>query len=301
MSRFPSPRALLWLVLPLAVAGVAMLAIPNRFTAHLFGSKPPRDVAYLHHCRRTSQPPRPMLVVAKQGEPVTCPVCGTSVADGAPDPRAVRHWTENGYADVLVSPNKLTGLITAEASARSLRKMIRTSAAVVRHPGPEQPVWISARLTAAHAKLIRTGQGVFVDIPALREQLRGTVREIEPIADEQSRVLRIRVDLDDPERILVSINELDVRVSVDFGDRLSVPAGAVITAGPARMVFVDKGRGVFQPRDVALGIEADDFVEVLSGVSEGERVLSRGHFLVDAERRLTPALTGLAQEPQATP
>lgn len=280
MSRFPTRHALLWLAIPLAMAGAAALLIPNRFTATLFQPRIPKDAAYLHHCRLAPQPARAMLVIAKPGEPVQCPVCGASVTDGSPDPRAVRRWTEDGYADVLVSPNKLPGLITAEVAARSLRKTLHTRAAVVHHPGPKEPVWINAALTGEQAMMIRTGQGVFVDIPALREQLRGTAREIEPLADEQSRVLRIRVDLDDPERVPASIKELDVRVGVDFGNRLSVPAGAVVNAGPTRFLFVDKGQGIFQPREVTLGVEADGFSEILSGVSQGEQVLSRGRSLV---------------------
>lgn len=339
MSQPPAGRALFWAAAALALAALVVLVFPGRFGLMPGRHRLPKDAVYLHHCRRRPPPERAMLVIAKQGEAVVCPICSVQVTDGVPEARSVTHWTdpmvpglaapspgrsptgarmvpvfaeqapadgqapEAGYPDVLVTPNKqlLMGLATAEASPRSLRKTIPTEAALVHHGRPHEPAWINARLTDEEARLVRSGQGVFVEVPALREHLRGAVRAIEPLADERERVLRIRADLDDPERVPHDVDDVRVVVNVDFGERLSVPAGAITKAGEKRFVFVDRGRGVFEPREVTLGVEADSFSEILSGLTHGERVMSRGHFLIDAESPLSPALSGLAQEPQATP
>jgi Cu(I)/Ag(I) efflux system membrane fusion protein len=57
-------------------------------------------------------------------------------------------------------------------------------------------------------------------------------------------------------------------------------------------VFVDKGEGLFEPRDVTVGVKAEGFVEIIDGVAEGERVVTSGNFLIDSESRLKAALEG---------
>jgi Cu(I)/Ag(I) efflux system membrane fusion protein len=72
--------------------------------------------------------------------------------------------------------------------------------------------------------------------------------------------------------------------------RLSVPKSAVVYAGPRRVVFVELGGGKLAPRDVTLGAEAGDRVEITSGLSEGDVIVTSGNFLVSAESRLRGTL-----------
>jgi Cu(I)/Ag(I) efflux system membrane fusion protein len=68
---------------------------------------------------------------------------------------------------------------------------------------------------------------------------------------------------------------------------LAVPVGAVLDSGTRRIVYVEKGRGAFEPREVILGARSGDFFPVLEGLTEGERVATRGGFLIDSQFQIT--------------
>ncbi len=73
-----------------------------------------------------------------------------------------------------------------------------------------------------------------------------------------------------------------------------VPDDAVIDAGDRHVVFLDRGDGRYEPREVTLGARADRRVEVLSGLVEGDRVVVSANFLLDSESSLRAALAGAA-------
>jgi len=75
---------------------------------------------------------------------------------------------------------------------------------------------------------------------------------------------------------------------------LRIPTDAVIDSGTRKVVFVAIGEGKFQPREVKLGAVASDSVEVLSGLAEGERVVTRANFLIDSESRLRASLAAMS-------
>ncbi len=75
---------------------------------------------------------------------------------------------------------------------------------------------------------------------------------------------------------------------------LSIPISAVIDTGDRQVVYVDRGEGVYEAVEVAIGPRADQFYPVLSGLALGDRVVDRGAFLLDAEAHLNPA-TGSAK------
>ena len=74
---------------------------------------------------------------------------------------------------------------------------------------------------------------------------------------------------------------------------LTVPVEAVMPAGEENLVFVSHGEGYFEPRDVKLGAKTENFYEVKSGLTAGERVAVSGNFLIDSESRLQGALQGM--------
>ena len=71
---------------------------------------------------------------------------------------------------------------------------------------------------------------------------------------------------------------------------MAVPESAVIDSGKRQVVLVQRTEGLFEPREVRVGLRANGYVEVLEGVSEGEEVVIRGNFLIDAESNLQSAL-----------
>jgi Cu(I)/Ag(I) efflux system membrane fusion protein len=88
----------------------------------------------------------------------------------------------------------------------------------------------------------------------------------------------------------------DVRIDTPLSHEpiVAVPGSAILDSGTRRVVFVAKAGGLFEPRDVTLGRRGGDLVEVRSGVTEGERIVVSGNFLVDAESNLRTALAAFA-------
>jgi len=83
---------------------------------------------------------------------------------------------------------------------------------------------------------------------------------------------------------------VDAELSMDLGEGLAVPTGAILPTGVHNIAFVDKGGGGLEPRYVELGPEYGDFYEVKSGLKENDRVVTSANFLIDAEAKVQGAL-----------
>jgi hypothetical protein len=79
---------------------------------------------------------------------------------------------------------------------------------------------------------------------------------------------------------------VDVELGSSMPAALTVPADAIINSGREQRVFVESSNGVFEPRTVQTGWHVGDRVEIVKGLSEGERIVAQGTFLVDSESRL---------------
>jgi Cu(I)/Ag(I) efflux system membrane fusion protein len=82
----------------------------------------------------------------------------------------------------------------------------------------------------------------------------------------------------------------EVDIILDFGKRLAIPADAVLFGGERRIVFIARNGGLFEPREVRLGKNGEDWVEVLSGLKEGDRVVTSANFLIDSESQFRAVL-----------
>jgi len=122
----------------------------------------------------------------------------------------------------------------------------------------------------------------------------GTVSLIYPQINTATRTGRVRVELPNPDGVLLADMYVDAEVATGAGEAVvAVPASAVIDSGDRQVVVIDKGEGRFEPRDVKLGVRSRDHVQILDGLVEGDRVVASGTFLLDAESNLKAALSGL--------
>jgi len=154
--------------------------------------------------------------------------------------------------------------------------------------------WVYASIYEYELPWVTPGQAVTVDVSALpNRSFPGTVKAIDPILEHMSRTARVRILVEDAGGILKPAMYVNVSIAVDLGEVLAVPEEAVFRTGTQSIVFVDKGQGLFEPREVAVGAKADDFYEVRAGFTEGERVVTSGNFLIDSESRLKAALQGM--------
>jgi YHS domain-containing protein len=89
---------------------------------------------------------------------------------------------------------------------------------------------------------------------------------------------------------------VDVEFPVNLPPTLTVPAEAVLDSGLKKTVYVDRGNGFFEPRQVKTGWHFGDRVEVTRGLAPGERIVISGNFLLDSESRMKLAAAGIFGE-----
>ena len=111
----------------------------------------------------------------------------------------------------------------------------------------------------------------------------------EPIFDEATLTLKVRLEAANPQRALKPGMFVDVEFPFDLPPALVVPADAIVDSGLRKTVFVDCGDGYFEPRLVETGWRIGDDVEVTKGLVAGERIVISGTFFVDSESRMKAA------------
>jgi Cu(I)/Ag(I) efflux system membrane fusion protein len=118
------------------------------------------------------------------------------------------------------------------------------------------------------------------------------VTYVAPTVDEKTRTVKVRLEVDDTGNDLKPEMFTDVELVTDSAPALVVPDDAVVDAGERHIVFLDRGEGRYEPREVKVGTRAGKRLEVLSGLAEGDRVVVSANFLLDSESSLRAALAG---------
>ncbi|MBI1977507.1 MAG: efflux RND transporter periplasmic adaptor subunit [Candidatus Omnitrophica bacterium] len=157
-------------------------------------------------------------------------------------------------------------------------------------------VWLYAPIYEYEIPLVKVGDKIQAEVPAIPgKNFQGVIRSIDSVLDSMTRTIRVRAVLDNLEGLLKPEMYANASLQMDLGEVLVVPEEAVFRTGEKNIVFVTKDNGVFEPRQVTLGVKSDQFQEIKSGVLEGESVVTSGNFLIDSESRLKSALEGAGQ------
>lgn len=155
-------------------------------------------------------------------------------------------------------------------------------------------VWMMADLFEYEAPNIHVGETARVSLQAVPgKTFLARVNYIQPQVDPTTRTLKVRLDMDNPGLVLKPDMFANVELQVNLPAQLTVPADAVLDAGERKTVFVDRGNGFFEPRQVTTGERNGDRIQILSGVSDGERIVTSGNFLVDSESQMKAAAAGM--------
>ncbi len=155
-------------------------------------------------------------------------------------------------------------------------------------------VWILASFHEDEVKGLRPGTEVKITVPNQEKKWRASVSSVLPQFDPVTRSLQVRLELENPGLQLRPDMFVDVELETHFPDALTVPVDALLDSGLTKRVYVDRGNGAFEPRQVETGRRSGDRVEILSGLETGERVVVSGTFLLDSESRLRSPLRVLA-------
>lgn len=164
-------------------------------------------------------------------------------------------------------------------------------------------VWVVAQVPEQDAGRIALGDRVSISARAFPgEAFTGKVAFVLPELKAETRTAQVRIELPNPGHRLLHNMYADVTIDTGSGAPvLAVPESAIIDSGDRQVAIIDMGEGRYKPVALRLGRRGDGHVEVLEGLSEGDRIVTRANFLIDAESNLQAALNSLAPGEGATP
>ncbi|EKS38597.1 efflux RND transporter periplasmic adaptor subunit [Afipia broomeae] len=157
-------------------------------------------------------------------------------------------------------------------------------------------VWAMVDVAERSLGTISVGQPVTVKARSFPgREFAGKISVIYPQVNRETRTTRVRIELSNPDGALLPDMYVDANVGIGSSQPvLAVPESAVLDTGSRQAVFVEKGQGRFEPREVKLGHRGDGYVEIRQGLAEGEPVVVSANFLIDAESNLKAALKGFS-------
>ncbi len=159
-------------------------------------------------------------------------------------------------------------------------------------------VWVLAQVFQNDLGRVKVGSlaSLTVDSYPGRE-FRGKVDFIYPEVDLTTRTARARLVFSNPRLTLTPGMFVNVSLEVNLGKQLAIPVSGVLQSGSRQIVFVDRGSGYLEPRQVQVGPQANDEYIVLKGLQAGERIVTSANFLIDSESQLQAAIGSYAPPP----
>jgi len=155
-------------------------------------------------------------------------------------------------------------------------------------------VWVEGDVFEQDLQFIEIGSQSHIEVAAYPgEHVMGRVSFVYPTVDVASRTNRVRVTLDNPDLRLKPGMFATMFFETRLPHALAVPLEAVLATGERNLVFVRDAEGMLQPREVVLGSQAGDYVQILAGLDAGETIVGSANFLVDAESRLSSTGSGM--------
>jgi len=156
-------------------------------------------------------------------------------------------------------------------------------------------VWVNADIYESDLPRIKIGQQATIS-PSFNpgESLNGKISYINPYLDDKTRTVKVRVELPNPGYKLKPEMYVNAEIKIPGGTLLSIPEESVMDSGLRKVVFVDKGEGNFEAKEVKLGVKMEGYYPVSSGLKAGEKIVASAAFLLDSESRLSEAMGAMA-------
>ena len=159
-------------------------------------------------------------------------------------------------------------------------------------------VWVYAQVFQTDIGRIKPGNPARVTVDAYPgKTFTGRVDSILPQVDMNTRTVRVRLVFANPGLLLKPGMFVNVTLKSPAGKRLTIPAPSIFHSGTRNLVFINKGGGNFEPREVELGSRVGDDSVVLKGLKEGESLVTSANFLIDSEAQLQAAAGAFVPPP----
>jgi Cu(I)/Ag(I) efflux system membrane fusion protein len=182
--------------------------------------------------------------------------------------------------------NKLKLLGMSDDQISTLEKT-RKSETNLYLPGKGENVWAYINVYEYEIGFIKVDDSVDIEAVAYPgEKFTGKVVSISPVLDPNARTNQVRVEVPNPDNKLKPEMFVNALIKESLGQKLAVPETAVLDTGLRKIVYLSEENNVLESRQVSLGQKAENYYEVLSGLKEGDVVVTSGNFLVDSESKL---------------
>lgn len=154
-------------------------------------------------------------------------------------------------------------------------------------------VWALADVSESDVPLMRIGVPVELSFPNWPGKVfSGEVVFLPPGLDPVTRTLRARIVVPNADLLLRLGMYAEAQVVFSAGERVAIPAAAVMQTGARSYAFRDDGEGRLSPVEIRLGLKDDGYYEVLAGLAAGDRVVTSANFLLDSESSIRAANEG---------
>lgn len=158
-------------------------------------------------------------------------------------------------------------------------------------------VWALGDLYEPDIPFVKEGMEASVVVSYLKEtSLKGRVNFVYPFLDQKTRTVKVRVELKNPKLLLKPDTYCDIYFSFNLGEKIVVPENAVLRSGENNYAFIAEDEYSLKPVKIELGLRNEEFYEVLSGLKEGDKVVTSANFLIDSESSLKYALDVLSKK-----
>jgi Cu(I)/Ag(I) efflux system membrane fusion protein len=154
-------------------------------------------------------------------------------------------------------------------------------------------VWILADVFENEASFFKPGMRVKMELPYQKKTLYARMSDVLPQFDPATRTLKVRLEADNPDYAMRPDMFVNVELSASGPPAIIVPVDAVLDSGLKKTVFVDRGNGFLEPRQVETGLSLGERVEITRGLMSGEKIVVSGNFLLDSEARMQQAAAGI--------
>ena len=159
-------------------------------------------------------------------------------------------------------------------------------------------VWVNAQVFQQDAGRLKPGDSAEITLDTYPSRVfHARVEQLIPQVDPATRTLRVRLAMPNSSLALKPGMFVNVRLRAPLGRQLLVPASAVVQAGDRQVVFLSRGQGSFEPREVQLGMRTEEGFVVLKGLKLGDTVATSANFLIDSESQLQAAAGAFTPPP----
>jgi Cu(I)/Ag(I) efflux system membrane fusion protein len=149
------------------------------------------------------------------------------------------------------------------------------------------PVWVQVEIYEYEIYKVPVGTPAIIATEAYPgKEFRGRVAFVEPFLNPETRTVKVRIELPNPGALLKPDMFVRVALKGTKGTELAVPDSAVLVTGERAMAWIEVRPNTFEPRMVKVGHKSDGYYEILSGLKEGETVVTSAGFLIDSESQL---------------